>query len=131
MKISKAEQAALVDELRRIAFRLASAPAHTEANAKASYQRSDERYPYQVGGLSQICTSSARDIEAIITADEACTNLPPKPRGKYGRTLARLYTLVGKTSGRAQGALERVEELVAARAAQLAAQVAKPARRAR
>jgi hypothetical protein len=64
------------------------------------------------------------------------TNLPPRPRGKYGRTLARLYTLVGKTSGRAQGALERGEELVALHVAHLAAQVAKatkrsPARRAR
>jgi hypothetical protein len=33
--------------------------------------------------------------------------------GQYGRTLARLYTLVSRTSGRAQGALERGEELVA------------------
>ncbi len=62
--------------------------------------------------------------------------MPPKPRGKYGRTLARLYTLVGKTSGRAQGVLERGEELVALHAAHLAAQVARttkrvPARRAR
>lgn len=54
------------------------------------------------------------EVEALaVTADEAVTNLPPKPRGKYGRTLARLYTLVSKTSGRAQGALERGEELVA------------------
>ncbi len=74
------------------------------------------------------------EVEALaVTADEAVTQLPPKPRGKYGRTLARLYTLVGKTSGRAQGALERGEELVAMRAAQLAAQVSKraTARRAR
>jgi hypothetical protein len=54
------------------------------------------------------------EVEALaVTADEAVTNLPPKPRGRYGRTLARLYTLVSKTSGRAQGALERSEELVA------------------
>ncbi len=74
------------------------------------------------------------EVEALaVTADEAVTQLPPKPRGKYGRTLARLYTLVGKTSGRAQGALERGEELVAMRAAHLAARVPKrsPARRAR
>jgi hypothetical protein len=74
------------------------------------------------------------EVEALaVTADEAVTQLPSKPRGKYGRTLSRLYTLVGKTSGRAQGALERGEELVAMRAAQLTAQVAKrsPARRAR
>lgn len=72
------------------------------------------------------------EVEALaITADEAVTQLPSRPRGRYGRTLSRLYTLVGKTSGRAQGALERGEELVALRAAQLAARVAKPARRAR
>jgi hypothetical protein len=47
------------------------------------------------------------------------TNLPARPRGKYGKTLAWLYTLVGKTSGRAQGVLERVEELVALRATRL------------
>jgi hypothetical protein len=74
------------------------------------------------------------EVEALaITADEAVTQLPPRPRGKYGRTLARLYTLVGKTSERAQGALERGEELVALHAAHRAAQSAKrsPARRAR
>jgi hypothetical protein len=74
------------------------------------------------------------EVEALaVTADEAVTELPPRPRGKYGRTLARLYTLVGKTSGRAQGALERGEELVAMRAAQLVARVPNrsPARRAR
>lgn len=60
-----------------------------------------------------------------MTADEAVTNLPPRPRGRHGRTLARLYTLVGKTSGRAQGVLERGEELVALRAAQRVAQAPK------
>ena len=74
------------------------------------------------------------EVEALaVTADEAVTQLPPKPRGKYGKTLARLYTLVGKTSGRATAALERGEELVALHAAHLAARVPKrsPARRAR
>ena len=66
------------------------------------------------------------EVEALaVTADEAVTNLPPRPRGKHGRTLARLYTLVSKTSGRAQAALERGEELMALRAAQLTAQVPK------
>lgn len=65
-------------------------------------------------------------MEALaVTADEAVTNLPPRPRGKYGRTLARLYTLVSKTSRRAQGALERGEELVALRTVQLTAMVPK------
>ena len=83
-----------------------------------------------LGVLTALVYEDLVEVEALaVTADEAVTQLPSKPRGKYGRTLARLYTLVSKTSGRAQGALERVEELVAARAAQLAAQVAKPARR--
>ena|SRR6185436_11041873 len=72
------------------------------------------------------------EVEALaVTADEAVTNLPPRPRGKYRRTLARLYTLVGKTSWRAQGALERGEELVALHEAHLAAQAPKRPRRAR
>lgn len=54
------------------------------------------------------------EIEALaVTADEAVTNLPVTPTGKYKRTLKRLYTLVGKTSERAQGVLERGEELTA------------------
>lgn len=85
-----------------------------------------------LGVLTALVYEDLVEVEALaVTADEAVTQLPARPRGKYGKTLARLYTLVSKTSGRAQGALERVEELVAARAAQLAAQVAKPARRAR
>jgi hypothetical protein len=62
------------------------------------------------------------EVEALaIAADECVTNLPPFPTGKYKRTLARLYSLVGKTSGRAQGALERGEELVALHEAHVAA----------
>jgi len=53
-----------------------------------------------------------------VTAAEAVTQLL-SPRGKYGKILARLYTLVGKTSGRAQGALERGEELIALHAGTL------------
>lgn len=53
------------------------------------------------------------EVEALaITADECVTMLPPVPSGRYRRTLARLYTLVGKTAGRANVALERDEELV-------------------
>lgn len=76
MKLTNAEQAALIEDLRRIATRLAGASAHTEELAKAAHQRDVERkpalygdmnhYPHQVGGLESICTSSARDIEAII-----------------------------------------------------------------
>ncbi len=46
------------------------------------------------------------EVEALaITADEAVTALPPVPRSKYKRTMARLYTLIGKTAGRASAAL--------------------------
>ena len=89
---------------------------------------------FDPGVLIALLYDDLVEVEALaVTADEAVTNLPPRPRGKYGRTLARLYTLVGKTSGRAQGALERGEELVALHAAHLAAQAPKrsPARRAR
>ena len=74
------------------------------------------------------------EVEALaVIADECVNSLPSSPSGKYKRTMARLYTLVSKTSGRAQVVLERVEELVALFAAHLAAQVSKrsPARRAR
>ena len=89
---------------------------------------------FDPGVLIALLYDDLVEVEALaVTADEAVTNLPPSPRGKYGRTLARLYTLVGKTSGRAQGALERGEELVALHAAHLAARVPKRAsvRRAR
>lgn len=92
---------------------------------------------FDPGVLIALLYDDLVEVEALaVTADEACTQLPPRPPGKYGRTLARLYTLVGKTSGRAQGALERGEELVALHAAHLKARVPKtakrsPARRAR
>jgi len=92
---------------------------------------------FDPGFLIEYLYEDLVEVEALaVTADEAVTNLPPKPRGRYGRTLARLYTLVSKTSGRAQGALERGEELVALHAAHRAAQVARttkrsPVRRAR
>lgn len=76
MKLSNAERDMLVAELRRIALRLAGAPAHTQELAKAdlrrrqsgpiSYDRDANHYPHQVGGLEQTCTSTARDIEAVI-----------------------------------------------------------------
>lgn len=89
---------------------------------------------FDPGVLIALLYDDLVEVEALaVTADEACTQLPPRPRGKYGRILARLYTLVGKTSGRAQGALERGEELVALHATHLAARVPKQstARRAR
>jgi hypothetical protein len=49
------------------------------------------------------------EVESLaITADEAVTMLPSSPSGKYKRTQARLYTLVGKTAGRASAALNEV-----------------------
>lgn len=75
------------------------------------------------------------EIEALaVTADEAVTMLPPNPTGKkHKQTVARLYSLVGKTASRVFAALERGEELVAMHAAYLAARTGKrsPARRAR
>ncbi len=38
--------------------------------------------------------------------------LPPGPSGRHKRTLARLYTLVGRTAGQANAVLELGEELV-------------------
>ena len=79
----------------------------------------------QLGILIALLYEDLVEVEALaITADEAVTALP-SPSGKYRRTLARLYTLVNKTSGRAQVALERGEELVALDTARLVAQVPK------
>lgn len=87
---------------------------------------------FDPGFLIEYLYEDLVEVEALaVTADEAVTNLPPRPRGRYGRTLARLYTLVSKTSGRAQAALERSEKLVALHAAHRAAQASKHARRAR
>lgn len=47
------------------------------------------------------------ELEALaVTADEAVTMLPAGPTGKHKRTLAWLYSLVGKTAGQASTALE-------------------------
>ena len=87
---------------------------------------------FDPGFLIQYLYEDLVEVEALaVTADEAVTNLPVRPRGKYGRTLSRLYTLVGKTSGRAQAALERGEELVALHATHREARAPKRARRAR
>jgi hypothetical protein len=86
----------------------------------------------ELGVLIALLYEDLVEVEALaVTADEAVTNLPPRPRGRYRRTLARLYTLVGKTSERAQGALERGEELVALHEAHLAARAPKRPRQGR
>jgi hypothetical protein len=70
------------------------------------------------------------ELEAIaIGADEAVTNLPVTPTGRHKRTIARLYSLVGRAAGRASEALEVGEELLAKHEANVAARMAKPARR--
>jgi hypothetical protein len=107
-------------------------PKHRNPQARLSKQPSPDNF--DPGLLISLLYEELVEVEALaITADEAVTQLPPRPSGKYGRTMARLYTLVGKTSGRATAALERGEELVALHAAHLAARVPKrsPARRAR
>jgi hypothetical protein len=46
------------------------------------------------------------ELEALaVTADEAVTMLPAGPTGRYKRTLARLYSLVGRTAGQANATL--------------------------
>jgi hypothetical protein len=68
---------------------------------------------FDPGVLIQRLYDDLVEVEALaITADECVTALPSFPSGKYKRTLARLYVLVGKTAGRASVALERGEELV-------------------
>ena len=99
--------------------------------AKSPKRPSDNFDP---GILIRLLYDDLVEVEALaITADEAVTSLPPSPTGKHKRTLARLFTLVGKTSSRACAALERGEELVSLHEAHEAAQAARrsPARRAR
>jgi len=105
-------------------------PRHRKPRTRVSKPPSRDNLDAEAGVLIQLVYDDLVEVEALaVTADEAVTNLPARPRGRYGRTLARLYTLVGKTSGRAQGVLERAEELLAVRAALRASQVSK--RRAR
>ena len=73
------------------------------------------------GVLATLLYDDLVEVEALaITADECVTMLPPFPSGRHKRTLNRLYTLVGKTAGRASAALERGEELVTLREALMA-----------
>jgi hypothetical protein len=99
---------------------------HRNPRPKVPKRTTPDNPDAKISVLIRLLYEDLVEVEALaVTADEAVTNLPARQRGKYGRTLARLYTLVGKTSGREQGALERGEELVALRAAQVAAQVPK------
>ena len=99
---------------------------HRNPRARLPKRPAPDNLDAEAGVLIQLVYDDLVEVEALaITADEAVTNLPARPRGRYGKTLARLYTLVGKTSGRAQGALERAEELVALRTARLVARVPK------
>jgi hypothetical protein len=76
-----------------------------------------------------------QDCDAQVARDRPLLagQLPPRPSGKYGRTMAPALHARGKTAGRASTALERGEELVAHHAAHLVARVPKrsPSRRAR
>ena len=83
------------------------------------------------GILTALLYDDLVEVEALATtADSMVSQLPPMPQGRYGRILARLYTLVGATATRAAEALDRGEELVAVRKAQLVvAQVAETAKR--
>lgn len=50
---------------------------------------------------------------SCLETTSAVTMLPAGPTGKYKRTLARLYSLVGRTAGHATAVLELGEELIA------------------
>ena len=79
---------------------------HRNPRPKVSKRPLPDNPDVETGVLIRLLYDDLVEVEALaVTADEAVTQLPPMPGGKYGRTLARLYTLVGKTSGRAQGAL--------------------------
>jgi hypothetical protein len=83
-------------------------------NPRASLPKRPTPVDLDLGPLIRRLYDDLVEVEALaITADECVTALPPFPTGKYGRTTARLYTLVGKTAERATLALERGEELVA------------------
>jgi hypothetical protein len=72
------------------------------------------------------------EVEALaIAADEAVTMLPPTPSAKQKRILARLCTLVSKTATQASEALEKSEDMLAQRAAHMAARAAKQSRKRR
>ena len=103
---------------------------HRNPRPKVSKQPPAHNFDPEILTTISLVYEGLVEVEALaVTADEAVTNLPPRPRGKYGRTLARLYTLVSKTSARTQDALERGEELVEQIAAARAGK--RPARRAR
>jgi hypothetical protein len=81
---------------------------HRNPQARLSKRPTPDNF--DPGILIQRLYDDLVEVEALaITADECVTALPSIPTGKYKRTLARLYTLVGKTSSRACAALERGE----------------------
>lgn len=89
-------------------------PKHRNPRPKVSRQHPANNFDPAILTTVSLVYEGLVEVEALaVTADEAVTNLPSRPRGKHGRTLARLYTLVSKTSGRALDVLERGEELVA------------------
>jgi len=99
---------------------------HRNPRARLPKRPAPDNLDAEAGVLIQLVYDDLVEVEALaVTADEAVTNLPARPRGRYGKTLTRLYTLVSKLSGRTQGALERAEELVALRTARLVARVPK------
>jgi hypothetical protein len=74
---------------------------HRSPRTRVSKLPSRDNLDAEAGVLIRLLYEDLVEVEALaVTADEAVTNLPPRPRGRHGRTLARLYTLVSKTSGR-------------------------------
>jgi len=63
------KSAEIAARIRKVAERLAGAPAATEEAAKRhaeAHQAAGGRWPHQVGGLEQICSEASHDLEAII-----------------------------------------------------------------
>lgn len=89
-------------------------PRHRKPRPKVPKQSPTHNLAPEILTTISLVYEGLVEIEALsVTSDECVTMLPVTPTGKHKRTLKRLYTLVSKTSERAQGVLERGEELVA------------------
>jgi hypothetical protein len=68
---------------------------HRKPRARLPKRPAPDNLDAETGVLIHLVYDDLVEVEALaVTADEAVTNLPARPRGKYGKTLARLYTLV-------------------------------------
>jgi len=64
---------------------------HRNPRPKVSKRPVPDNLDAEAGVLIQLVYDDLVEVEALaVTADEAVTQLPVRPRGRYGRTLARL-----------------------------------------